>query len=121
MKTDLDKKIRAFEKVRADDKAPMFGKRTSSGAGRAGYEFIIATLFFAGIGFLIDIQLDTKPWITLGMFFLGFITGAYNAWRSLNVDSETVGAKYKSAPKVALDAHDIELPHARRNDHDHPL
>ena len=117
MKTDLDKKIRAFEKGRADEKAPMFTKITSSnGAGRAGYEFLIATLFFAGIGFAIDYQLDTTPWITLTLFFVGFITGVYNAWRAMNVDGEKVGAKYMAPPKSEIGMHDISMPAARLRD-----
>jgi F0F1-type ATP synthase assembly protein I len=109
MKTELDKKIRAFEKERKDDKAPMFAKTASSGAaGRAGYEFIIATLFFAGIGFAIDYQLDTTPWVTLSLFFVGFTTGIYNAWRSMNVSGEKVGLKYKTVPKNELGFMDMD-------------
>jgi F0F1-type ATP synthase assembly protein I len=103
IKTELDKKIRAFEKERKDDKEPIFAKTKSSGAaGRAGYEFLIATLFFAGIGFAIDYQLDTTPWVTLSLFFVGFATGVYNAWRSMNVSGEKVGLKYKTVPKSEL-------------------
>lgn len=118
MKTELDKKIKAFEKNRADEKAPMFKNMKGSSAGRVGYEFLIATLFFAGIGFVIDMQLSTTPWVTLGLFFIGFITGIYNAWRVMNVDGEKVGAKYKTAPKSELGSHDITMPAARKRDDD---
>lgn len=116
MKTDLDKKIRAFEKVRADEKAPMFPKSSGAGAGRIGYEFLIATLFFAGIGFVIDMQIGTTPWVTLALFFIGFVTGIYNAWRVMNVDGEKVGAKYKAPPKSELGSHDITMPLGRKDD-----
>ncbi len=115
MKTDLDKKISAFEKDRKDDKTTMFSK-SGAGAGRLGYEFLIATLFFAGIGFAIDSQLGTTPWITLVLFFVGFITGVYNAWRVMNVDTEKVGVKYKAPPKSEIGSHDIELPGAKKAD-----
>ncbi len=116
MKTELDKKIKAFEKTRADDKASMFPKSSGANAGRAGYEFLIATLFFAGIGFVIDMQLDTTPWVTLSLFFIGFVTGIYNAWRVMNVDGEKVGAKYKAPPKSELGSHDISMPLGRKDD-----
>lgn len=116
MKTDLDKKIDAFEKERAQDKAPMFKKISGSSAGRVGYEFLVATLFFAAIGFAIDTQIGTTPWVTLGLFFIGFVTGVYNAWRVMNVDSEKVGVKYKAPPKSELGSHDIEMPRAKKAD-----
>ncbi len=117
MKTDLDKKISAFEKGRKEDKATPFQK-SSAGAGRVGYEFLIATLFFAGIGFAIDSQLETTPWITLILFFVGFITGVYNAWRVMNVDTEKVGVKYKTPPQTQLGSHDITMPMAKKVDKD---
>ncbi len=116
--TELDKKIKAFEKTRAEAKAPMFKKMSGTNAGRVGYEFLIATLFFAGIGFVIDMQLETTPWVTLALFFIGFITGIYNAWRVMNVDSEKVGAKYKAPPKSEIGSHDITMPLGRKRDED---
>ncbi|MBY0429103.1 MAG: AtpZ/AtpI family protein, partial [Alphaproteobacteria bacterium] len=71
---------------------------------------------FAGIGFAIDSQLGTTPWITLGLFFIGFITGVYNAWRVMNVDGEKVGLKYKAPPKTELGSHDISMPGAKKAD-----
>lgn len=115
MKTDLDKKIRAFEKERKEDKSTMFSKSGAS-AGRVGSEFLIATLVFAGIGFAIDTQLETTPWITLVLFFVGFITGVYNAWRVMNVDTEQVGLKYKAPPISEIGSHDIAVPGAKKAD-----
>lgn len=115
MKTELDKKIRAFEKGRTEDKSTMFTK-SGTDFGRVGSEFLIATLAFAGVGFAIDYQLDTTPWVTLVLFFVGFITGVYNAWRVMNVDSEKVGVKYKAPPKSELGSHDIKMPGAKKAD-----
>jgi hypothetical protein len=62
--------------------------------------------------------LGTTPWITLALFFIGFITGIYNAWRVMNVDSEKVGVKYKAPPKAELGMHDIKMPGAKKVDED---
>jgi F0F1-type ATP synthase assembly protein I len=91
MKTPLDQKIDSFEKERQDAKPVSGSSRMAAGAGRAGYEFLIATLFFAGIGFAIDSQTGTTPWITLALLFIGLMTGIYNAWRVLNVSDEKIG------------------------------
>lgn len=113
-KNALDQKIRAFEKSRHPD-----GPKTSwasSSASRAGYELIIAVLFFSLIGFALDSQLKTTPWITLLLFFLGFATGVYNAWRAANVSSEKVAAirekytKTYSGPLGAEGQEDRERP-----------
>lgn len=107
----LDKKISAFEESRNEGKGNK-NSLSSNTASRAGYELLIAIAFFSIIGFALDKQLNTLPWITLGFFFLGFATGVYNAWRAMNVNSEKVGAireKYTKPPankKPALDPAD---------------
>lgn len=96
----LDKKISAFEESRNEGKN-VNNAVSSNTASRAGYELLIAIAFFSIIGFALDKQLNTLPWITLGFFFLGFATGVYNAWRAMNVNSEKVGAireKYTKPP-----------------------
>jgi F0F1-type ATP synthase assembly protein I len=97
--SDLDKDIKAFEKKRAEEAAP---KKSDAGgmasAGRAGYEIIVSVVFFSVIGYALDYQLDTLPWITLVLFFLGFATGIYNAWRSLNAKGDRVGLTRVATP-----------------------
>jgi F0F1-type ATP synthase assembly protein I len=101
MKTDLDDKIRAFEKEHKAPEPSAFQGMADSKAGRAGYELIIAIIFFAGIGVIIDLQLGTLPWVSLALFFLGFATGVYNAWRVTNASYDKIGDKigYKKEPK----------------------
>lgn len=92
MPNELDDKIEKFEKKIGKEKRPasMFNMATG-GASRAGSEFIIAILFFTIVGLLIDWQVGTLPWVTLGLLLLGFITGLYNAWRSLTARGDRVG------------------------------
>jgi F0F1-type ATP synthase assembly protein I len=74
-------------------------------AGRAGYEIIVAIAFFTIVGALLDWQLGTTPWITLALFFIGFITGVYNAWRAMNATGDRVGLTTvvkKEEPKKPL-------------------
>ncbi len=43
----------------------------------AGFEFIVAVMLFAGIGWLLDRWLETLPWLTVAGAGLGFIIGMY--------------------------------------------
>ncbi len=89
---NLDDKIRKFEQKRDEANKPTpsnVGGMAS--AGRAGCELIVCIIFFTIVGALLDWQLGTLPWITLVLFFLGFITGVYNAWRAMNAKGDRVG------------------------------
>jgi F0F1-type ATP synthase assembly protein I len=90
--SDLDDKIRSFEQKRdAENKPAPSGTGAMASAGRAGYEILVAVVFFSAVGGLLDWQLGTLPWITLVLFFLGFATGVYNAWRMMNAKGDRVG------------------------------
>jgi F0F1-type ATP synthase assembly protein I len=92
MSDNLDDKIRQFEQKReAENKPTPTGAGAMASAGRAGYELIVCIIFFTVVGALLDWQLGTLPWITLGLFFMGFITGVYNAWRAMNAKGDRVG------------------------------
>ena len=96
MNNDLDEKIRAFEKSRGltPEKTDSAGsEKPPASQSRLAYEIIIAPLFFGGIGFLLDGQFATTPTLSLILFFIGFATGIYNAWRSLNGYKPGVGLK----------------------------
>jgi F0F1-type ATP synthase assembly protein I len=100
MKSDLDDKISGFEqkwlkKAASDTPADTGGQRIA-------YELLIATIFFGGLGFLIDKQFDTTPTFTLILFFVGFATGVYNAWRRMQGLNEGVGL-IKDAPPGVVD------------------
>lgn len=92
MKTELDKKIHAFEKAHnQENEEGRAAAKDASVGGRAAYEMLIGTAFFSFIGYMLDLQLKTMPWITLGLFFVGFITGVYNAWRVMQAANNRVG------------------------------
>jgi F0F1-type ATP synthase assembly protein I len=90
MPNELDEKIYRFEKKLEDEKKKPLASGME-GAGRAGYEIMVAMAFFTIVGVLLDWQLETMPWCTLVLFFVGFITGVYNAWRTMNAKGDRVG------------------------------
>ncbi|MDB5562422.1 MAG: synthase protein [Hyphomicrobiales bacterium] len=51
-------------------------------AVRLGSEFIAAILVGAGLGYLLDQWLGTRPWIMLIMLLVGFAAGVLNVVRS---------------------------------------
>jgi ATP synthase protein I len=54
-----------------------------SRALRLGTEFIAAILVGAGMGYLLDLWLNTSPWIMLVMLLVGFAAGILNVTRSV--------------------------------------
>lgn len=48
---------------------------------RIGSEFVAATLVGAGLGYLVDLGLGTKPWGMLILFLVGFAAGIRNVIR----------------------------------------
>jgi F0F1-type ATP synthase assembly protein I len=90
--SDLDDKIRRFEEKRDEENNPKnAGTNAMASAGHAGYDIMVAVVFFTVVGGLLDWQLGTMPWITLVLFFLGFATGVYNAWRTMNAKGDRIG------------------------------
>lgn len=49
---------------------------------RLGSEFIAAILVGVGIGYLLDLWLNTSPWLLLVMVLVGFAAGVLNVVRS---------------------------------------
>lgn len=49
---------------------------------RLGSEFIAANLVGAGIGYLLDLWLNTGPWLLLVFVMVGFAAGVLNVTRS---------------------------------------
>ena len=45
-------------------------------------EFVAAVVVGATLGFILDNWFDTKPWLTIGFFFMGVIAGILNVIRS---------------------------------------
>jgi len=100
MPNELDEKIYRFEKKLEDENNPKPKSGGMESAGRAGYEIIVAIAFFTIVGALLDWQLGTMPWCTLALFFIGFATGLYNAWRAMNATGDRVGLTQVKSPKT---------------------
>jgi len=49
---------------------------------RLGSEFVAAVLVGAGLGYLLDMWLQTSPWLFLAMMLFGFAAGVLNVVRS---------------------------------------
>ena len=45
-------------------------------------ELVAAVIVGATLGFILDNWFDTKPWLTIGFFFMGVIAGILNVIRS---------------------------------------
>lgn len=65
-------------------------------AARLGTEFIAAVLVGAGIGYGLDLLLDTTPWMMLVMLLVGFSAGILNVVRA--------AAQMNAANPAPLDA-----------------
>lgn len=76
----LAKRDRAVEANRASNNGP--GDMTGMARGmRIGTEFIAAILVGAGLGYLVDLGLGTKPWGLLILLLVGFAAGILNVIR----------------------------------------
>lgn len=49
---------------------------------RLGSEFVAAVLVGAGLGYLLDMWLNTSPWLFLAMMLFGFVAGVLNVVRA---------------------------------------
>ena len=45
-------------------------------------ELVAAVVVGTTIGYIFDIWFDTKPWLTIGFFFIGVVAGILNVIRS---------------------------------------
>jgi F0F1-type ATP synthase assembly protein I len=68
-------------------------KRTVERVGAAGNEgvakgidFVFVLLFFAGLGWLVDRALGTRPWFTLGLFALGIVGQFARLWYAYDAE-----------------------------------
>ena len=50
---------------------------------RIGSDFLAVVVVFGGIGWFLDGQFDTQPWLMLGLLTVGFITGFWMLVRVL--------------------------------------
>jgi ATP synthase protein I len=84
--SDLESRIaRAQRERRAETSGRASSSQTMTGWGkglRLGSEFVAAILVGLGIGWLLDMWLNTTPWLMLVMLMLGFAAGVLNVVRS---------------------------------------
>jgi ATP synthase protein I len=73
---------------RAEVAAKPKNKFEPESAGRIGFDFV-GSLAGAGIlGAIADHAFGTSPWCLIGMVFLGFGVGIWNAWRLMQKSEE---------------------------------
>ena len=68
---------------------------------RLGAEFVAAVLVGAGLGYLLDLWLQTSPWLFLAMMLFGFAAGVLNVVRAaaaMNKAAQTPPTDAPGAP-----------------------
>lgn len=85
---DLDERLRAARSHQSGNAKGESGKEnqgsTQGGLGaalRIGVDLVAAIIVGVGIGFLLDLWLDTKPWFLILFFLLGAAAGMLNVFR----------------------------------------
>lgn len=100
---DLDARLKRArgEQAGADRPKTDGGKPSTSGLGmamRVGVEMVSGVAVGAGIGYLLDSWLGTKPWLLILFFFLGAAAGILNVYRAATGEGLRMGYRDK-APK----------------------
>ena len=63
---------------------PGLAIESGAGAGyRVGVELFAGMLFGGGLGWFLDRQLGTRPWLLVGLFLLGSAAGLLNSYRAI--------------------------------------
>ena len=92
-KEDFDTRLhRAQEYNKAKGRVEKSGS-SQSGKGlafRIGTELVVAVFVGGMIGFLLDMWLNTKPWLTILFLFLGNAAGLLNIFRLTSNQNYTV-------------------------------
>ncbi len=94
-------------RVQDADRAPGDGDAGTSGLGRGlriGSEFVAGILVGAGLGYLVDLGLNTSPWGMLILFMVGFAAGIRNVIRAV----AEMNAAASSPPPPATAGRDAE-------------
>ena len=81
-------------------------------AFRIGIELVSALVVGVGIGYLLDVWLDTKPWFLVGFFFVGAAAGMLNVYRAAGASGDFGAEAASQAPDSA--------PEKSRSDGKHP-
>ena len=85
---DFDARLRAArareESGTSEPAEAVAGDDGGAGAGyRVGVELFAGMLFGAGVGWLLDRWLGTKPWLMVVLFILGAAAGLLNSYRAV--------------------------------------
>jgi len=107
---DLDARLKSAREKSIASKTPGFssGNKEMSGysmAIRIGTELVAALIVGAGIGYLLDYWLDTKPWFLVVFFFLGSAAGVLNVYRAASGLGMAVGYNQDSEPSGGVTSH----------------
>ena len=54
----------------------------------AGFQLAFSILFFAGMGYLLDRAIDTRPWFMLVGLLVGLGAGFYAFWLKVNAEAK---------------------------------
>ena len=71
------KKIKILDEKNSGSNAASLGK-----ALKISTELVASVVVGSTIGFILDNSFDTKPWLTIGFFFMGVTAGILNVVRS---------------------------------------
>lgn len=97
---DFETRLREARK-RQDEASPngrpvLRSERGASSGYRVAVELFAGMLFGVGVGWFLDRQLGTKPWLMVVLFILGAAAGLLNAYRALQAaqnDDDTPSAR----------------------------
>ncbi|MBI3453868.1 MAG: AtpZ/AtpI family protein [Rhodospirillales bacterium] len=79
---DFDKRLRAARKAAEPPEAPVTRQRELGLAYRVAIEMVVGLAVGAGIGWVLDGWLGTRPFLMVAMLFMGFAAGMMNAYRT---------------------------------------
>ena len=94
--TELDARLRkargeAEEKKGGPDGGQGMPASMVGLAMRMGVELVVGVVVGAGIGWFLDSQLGTGPWLLIVFFFLGAAAGMMNVYRAMSGQGYAVG------------------------------
>ncbi len=94
--SELDARLRkargeAEEKRTGPDGGQGLSPSMTGLAMRMGVELVVGVVVGAGVGWFLDGQLGTGPWLLIVFFFLGAAAGMMNVYRAMSGQGYAVG------------------------------
>jgi ATP synthase protein I len=94
---DRARQLRPKEESRTGSRESDSFLRVALGLGfRIGVEMVVALGVGAGIGWLIDQGLGTRPWGMVIFLVLGVAAGIANVWRTMTGQGQAIGFRRKN-------------------------